>query len=47
MLANVDPDGSLWTGCYLQHRGEIRCQLCGFTPVAEASLAMGLHPAAL
>jgi MoaA/NifB/PqqE/SkfB family radical SAM enzyme len=47
MLANVDPDGSLWTGCYLQERGEIRCQYCGFTPVAEASLALALHPGAL
>ncbi|UCF95799.1 MAG: radical SAM protein [Spirochaetaceae bacterium] len=46
-LANVDPDGSLWTGCYLQQRGEIRCRHCGFTPVAEASLALGLHPGAL
>jgi MoaA/NifB/PqqE/SkfB family radical SAM enzyme len=47
MLANVDPDGSLWTGCYLQGRSEIRCQYCGFTPVAEASLALALHPDAL
>jgi len=47
MLVNVDPDGSLWTGCYLQQRGEIRCQHCGFTPVAEASRALALHPGAL
>jgi MoaA/NifB/PqqE/SkfB family radical SAM enzyme len=47
MLANVDPDGSLWTGCYLQQRGEIRCRSCGFTPVAEASRALALHPGAL
>jgi len=47
VLANVDPDGSLWTGCYLQERGEIRCQYCGFTPVAEASLALTLQPGAL
>ena len=47
ILANVDPDGSLWTGCYLQKRGEIRCRYCGFTPVAEASLAVTLHPGAL
>jgi MoaA/NifB/PqqE/SkfB family radical SAM enzyme len=47
MLANVDPDGSLWRGCYLEQRGEIRCEHCGFTPVAEASRAMGLNPGAL
>jgi len=47
VLANVDPDGSLWTGCYLQERGEIRCRYCGFTPVAEASLALALRPTAL
>jgi MoaA/NifB/PqqE/SkfB family radical SAM enzyme len=47
VLANVDPDGSLWTGCYLQERGEIRCENCGFSPVAEASLALALHPGAL
>ena len=47
MLANVNPDGSLWTGCYLQQRGEIRCRSCGFTPVAEASRALALHPGAL
>jgi MoaA/NifB/PqqE/SkfB family radical SAM enzyme len=46
-LANVNPDGSLWTGCYLQQRGEIRCRHCGFTPVAEASRALALHPGAL
>ena len=47
MLANVDPDGALWTGCYLGKRGEIRCDHCGFTPVAEASRALSLHPGAL
>jgi len=46
-LANADPDGSLWTGCYLQERGEIRYRYCGFTPVAEASLALALHPGTL
>jgi MoaA/NifB/PqqE/SkfB family radical SAM enzyme len=47
VLAKVDPDGSLWTGCYLLHRGKIRCRHCGFTPVAEASRALALHPSAL
>jgi len=47
MLANVDPDGSIWTGCYLQQRGEIHCRHCGFTPVAEASRALALQPGAL
>jgi MoaA/NifB/PqqE/SkfB family radical SAM enzyme len=47
VLANVDPDGSLWSGCYLRQRGEIRCGHCGFTPVAEASRALSLNPGAL
>jgi len=47
LLANVDPDGNLSTGCYVAGRGDIKCKECGFTPVAEASLAYDLVPGAL
>jgi Fe-coproporphyrin III synthase len=47
LLANVHPDGTVSTGCYVRGRGEVRCDLCGFTPVAEASRSFGLHPGAL
>lgn len=44
ILVNVDPDGSITTGCYVKNRGEVRCRDCGFTPVAEASGAVDLIP---
>lgn len=44
VLVNVDPDGSITTGCYVKNRGEVRCGDCGFTPVAEASGAANLIP---
>jgi len=47
MLINVDPDGSITSGCYAQTRGRVDCSACGFTPVAEASLALRLVPGAL
>lgn len=47
LLANVDPDGRISTGCYVDGRGEVRCADCGFTPVAEASGALDLVPGAL
>lgn len=47
LLANVDPDGRISTGCYVAGRGEVRCADCGFTPVAEASGAYDLIPGAL
>ncbi len=47
LLANVDPDGDLSVGCYVIGRGEKKCSQCGFTPVAEASLAYDLVPGAL
>lgn len=47
LLANVEPDGSIHTGCYVKNRGEIRCRDCGFTPVAEASGAYALKPGSL
>jgi MoaA/NifB/PqqE/SkfB family radical SAM enzyme len=47
ILANVEPDGGIETGCYAKNRGGSKCAECGFTPVAEASGAVGLHPGAL
>jgi hypothetical protein len=39
MIASVDPDGTLTQGCYLEGRGEISCERCGFSAHAEISLA--------
>jgi len=47
LLANVEPDGRISTGCYVRGRGKINCAACGFTPVAEASAAYELKPGAL
>jgi len=47
LLANVHPDETVSTGCYVRGHGEVRCEDCGFTPVAEASRALGFHPGAI
>jgi Fe-coproporphyrin III synthase len=47
ILINVDPDGTITKGCYVKSRGEINCDACGFTPVAEASGALDLLPESL
>jgi len=47
ILINVDPDGSITTGCYVKNRGKVRCRDCGFTPVAEASGALDMLPGSL
>ncbi len=47
ILINVDPDGSITTGCYVKNRGEVHCRECGFTPVAEASGALDLIPGSI
>lgn len=47
ILINVDPDGAITKGCYVKSRGEINCDACGFTPVAEASGAMDLIPGSI
>jgi len=39
LLANAEPDGSIFHGCYLKNRGESVCSLCGFTAHNEVSLA--------
>lgn len=47
ILINVDPDGVITKGCYVKSRGEVNCDACGFTPVAEASGALDLIPGSL
>ena len=47
LLINVDPDGTITQGCYVTGRGAVDCTSCGFTPVAEASAALNLHPGAI
>lgn len=47
ILINVDPDGAITKGCYVKSRGEINCDACGFTPVAEASGALDFVPGSL
>ena len=47
ILINVDPDGAMTKGCYVKSRGEINCDACGFTPVAEASGALDFIPGSL
>ncbi len=47
ILINVDPDGSMTAGCYVKSRGQINCDACGFTPVAEASGALDLVPGSI
>jgi hypothetical protein len=47
ILVNVDPDGTITQGCYARSRGSVRCESCGFTPVAEAAGARRLRPGSL
>ncbi|MDD5169983.1 MAG: radical SAM protein [Syntrophales bacterium] len=47
ILINVDPDGTITSGCYVKNRGDINCRACGFTPVAEASGALDLRPGSI
>ena len=41
MIASVDPDGKTTHGCYVQERGKIACERCGFAAHTEISLAHG------
>jgi MoaA/NifB/PqqE/SkfB family radical SAM enzyme len=47
ILINADPDGAITKGCYVKSRGEINCDACGFTPVAEASGALDFIPGSI
>lgn len=39
MIASVEPDGTITHGCYVQNRGTIACDKCGFSAHTELSLA--------
>jgi MoaA/NifB/PqqE/SkfB family radical SAM enzyme len=39
MIASVEPNGRVTQGCYVQNRGKIACQKCGFSAHTELSLA--------
>lgn len=43
LLANAEPDGSIFHGCYLKNRGPRNCELCGFSAHNEMSLAFQGH----
>lgn len=47
LLMNVDPNGAITQGCYVKSRGTVRCEDCGFTPVAEAVGAYDLLPGSI
>jgi hypothetical protein len=47
LLANVEPDGTINTGCYVKNRGEVDCRACGFAAHTEISLAFDLNPASI
>ncbi len=47
LLINCDPGGLITQGCYAKGRGAVDCGRCGFTPIAEASAALDLHPGSL
>ena len=42
MVASIEPDGTISQGCYVKNRGNVNCNLCGFSTHAELSLAYGL-----
>ncbi|MHC4780877.1 MAG: radical SAM protein, partial [Planctomycetota bacterium] len=43
LLANVEPDGTIRTGCYVKGRGGVDCRHCGFAAHTEISLAYDLQ----
>jgi MoaA/NifB/PqqE/SkfB family radical SAM enzyme len=47
LLANVTPDGNIFSGCYVKRHGTAICKVCGFTPVAEATGAYNFFPESL
>ncbi|MFC2099823.1 radical SAM protein [Candidatus Bipolaricaulota bacterium] len=44
LVASVDPDGSVTSGCYVKTRGRVSCANCGYAAHAELSLAFGGRP---
>jgi MoaA/NifB/PqqE/SkfB family radical SAM enzyme len=47
MIASVDPSGRLTHGCYVKNRGQIACEMCGFSAHTEISLAYGWRMGAM
>ncbi len=47
LIDNANPDGTITQGCYLQHRADIDCKLCGFSPIAEISLTKQMNFSAI
>lgn len=47
LVDNANPDGTITNGCYLKNRTEIKCNLCGFSPIIEISLAKNLNLSAI
>ncbi len=47
LVDNANPDGMIAQGCYLQHRADIDCKLCGFSPIVEISLAQQMNLSAI
>jgi Fe-coproporphyrin III synthase len=43
MIANVEPDGQINTGCYVKNRGDVNCTMCGFAAHTEISQAFQLQ----
>lgn len=42
MIASIEPDGTISHGCYVKNRGNIQCDVCGFSTNTEITLAYGL-----
>ncbi|MGA1868091.1 MAG: radical SAM protein [bacterium] len=42
MVASIEPDGEISQGCYVKNRGQVQCEVCGFSTHAELSLAYDL-----
>ncbi|MBN2374059.1 DUF3463 domain-containing protein [bacterium] len=43
MIASIEPDGTITTGCYVKNRGQIQCNVCGFSTNTEITLAYELE----
>ena len=46
LVASVDPNGTITSGCYVKTRGPVSCADCGYAAHAELSLAFGGRPSA-
>ena len=44
LVASVDPDGTVTSGCYVKTRGPVSCADCGYAVHVELSLAFACQP---